>query len=363
MIEPPHSSTRHPAASCAPRPSFHRVVSRIIVPCILGLALVYAGPAGADSASLTVTATGGQSDPVAGLPRIFTVSGTAAVPADVYVKFRAPGGAPCAPNAKEDSGSTFDSIDPFNGFAYGYDEVNGNFQMQHVFTWPAPGPEVFCIWVAHAEGEPFNTEEKITVPFTQTIDFRAPTGTVTATVSPRTPQPGQPVTVQVTGASESPAYVYAKVRPAGGAPCAPDFEADPGESLIDQQEANGSFSLQATTTEHERGTYTICVWLAADANATPAVAGPQAETFAVGARAPCAVPAVEPGWRLSTAERRLQASHCEVGRIRYAHSTRVRRGAVIGFSPGAHASRPAGTRVEVIVSSGRPARHRVRHRR
>jgi hypothetical protein len=326
------------------------------------LTLGWVERASADSASLSVTTTGGQSDPVAGVPRIFTVSGTAAVPADVYVKFRAPGGAPCAPNAKEDSGSTFGSIDPLEGFAYGYDEVNGMFQMQHVFTWPTPGPEVFCIWVAHTEGEPWNTEEKITAPFTQTIDFRAPTGTITATVSPLTPQPGQAATVTVTGASESPAYVYAKIRPAGGAPCAPDYEADSGETLIYQQEANGSFSLPSTT-QQKRGTYLICLWLASAANATPPIAGPQPETFTVGARAPCVVPSSGSGTRRAAAERRLRASHCEVGRIRYAHSTRVRRGAVIGFAPGSRTRRPAGTRVEILVSSGPPLRHRVRHRR
>jgi hypothetical protein len=226
-----------------------------------------AGSAFADSASISVTNTVGGSDPASSVPRVFTVSGVAAVPERIYVKYRAPGGAECAPSAESDSGKTI------YGFAYD-NSVNGEFHLSSVVEWGSPGPEMFCIWLAQGESSAAS-------PITQTITFRAPNGTITATVNPITPRTGQPATITVTGSSEAPARVYATIRSAGGAGCAPTYEADSGQSLIDGQGVNGSFSLQATTTQAQAGTYLICLWLASSENATPAIAGPQPETFTV----------------------------------------------------------------------------------
>jgi hypothetical protein len=242
--------------------------------------LVGATQALADSASITVTNTAGQSDPAAGVPRVFTVSGTAAIPERVFVKFRAPGGAPCAPDAKEDSGETFYEYFGYSPGPFAYDEgVEGSFQTQKVFTWKAPGTKVFCIWLA-------KDENTITTPIPQTITFRSPTGTIGATISPSTPTPGQQATITVTGSSEAPENVYATIRPAGGASCAPTYESDSGQSLIDEKSVNGSFSVQATTTQSAAGTYLICIWLASSRNDTSPVAGPQPVTFMVGSPPP-----------------------------------------------------------------------------
>jgi hypothetical protein len=227
----------------------------------------------ADSATISVTNTAGQSDPVAGVPRVFTVSGVAAVPEDVFVKYRSTGGAPCAPDASEDSGTAFYSGLGYPGLAYG-DEVNGSFQLAHVFTWGSPGTDMFCIWLA----KDANT---IASPITETITFRAPTGTITASVNPVTPMPGQQFTITITGASESPDEVFATVRAAGGAGCAPTFQADSGQGLVNGQNVNGSFSVQANTTETSAGAYLLCLWLADSSSAIPAIAGPQPETFTV----------------------------------------------------------------------------------
>ncbi len=236
--------------------------------------LVYAGSAFADSASISVTTTSGQSDPAAGVPRIFTVSGVASVPERVFVKWRAPGGAPCAPTAQSDTGSTIEYFD----WAYG-EEVNGDFSFQKVFTWEQTGPQVFCIWLA-------SNDSTIATPITQVITFRAPNGTITATVNPLTPAPAQQATITVTGSSEAPEKVYAKIRPAGGAPCAQTYEADTGSNLIEGDDVNGSFSEQAQTTQSKAGTYLICLWLAGSANDTSPIAGPQPETFTVASPPP-----------------------------------------------------------------------------
>lgn len=239
------------------------------------LLLVCAAQAQADSATLSVTNTAGESDPAAGLARVFTLSGTASVPERAFVKYRAPGGAACAPNAAEDTGS------PLGGYDSPFWEsgIEGTFSLRNVMTWEPPGTVVFCIWLAKGERE-------IVSPITQTITFRSPRGTISATVNPLTPLPGQKATVTVTGSSEAPERVYAKVRPAGGAPCAPTYDADTGETLLEGEDVNGAYSLQATTTQSKAGQYLICLWMAGSGSETPAIAGPQPVTFTVAAPAP-----------------------------------------------------------------------------
>jgi hypothetical protein len=339
-----------------------RSVKRFVLAASLTSLLVLAssGAALADSASISVTNTAGQSDPAAGLPRIFTVSGNVAVPTKLFVKYRGPGGAPCAPNAESDTGSYLDGQYLWNSTFYRA-AVEGTFAIHEVITWSSPGPVVFCIWLA---GE----EKEIANPITQTITFRSPGGTITATVNPTTPTPGQRATVIVTGSSEAPAKVYAKIRSAGGASCAPAFEADSGEDLIDGESVNGSFSVQSQTAALKAGQYLLCLWLATGPAETPAIAGPQPETFSVGTPPPppppppapsCIVPHVGAAVSLRTIERRLTAAHCGLGRIRYAFSAHRRRGAVISLSSKAGTLLSSRYPVGVLVSLGR---HRYRRR-
>lgn len=329
----------------------HHRLARLALACLVSvLALMTtASPALADSASLTVTNTAGQSDPATGVPRVFTVSGIASVPEQVFVKYRAPGGAPCAPSAESDSGSRFYL------FFYG-NEVNSSFHLQEVVNWSSPGPEMFCIWLSERDNS-------ISTPITQVITFRAPNATISATVSPLTPTPGELTTVTVSGASEVPGSVYAKIRPAGRAGCAPTYEADSGASLIGGQSINGSFSVQATTTQATARTYLICLWLAESERATPAIAGPQSETFTVAPPPPprpppsCIVPGFSGSMRLGSVERRLRAGLCRVGHIRYTHSSRVKRGAVVSLTPRPRTRLPFEASVAILVSAGPQFRH------
>jgi hypothetical protein len=338
-------------------------LSHMLLAVLLGsvaVCLACAGSAFADSASLSVTNTAGQSDPAAGLPRVFTLSGNVAAPTDVFVKYRGPGGAPCAPNAESDTGAYLDGELSWDSTFYGA-SVEGDYAIHEVIAWHAPGPVVFCIWIA-------SSEKEITQPITQTIDFRSPGGTITASIDPVVPQPNQQATVTVTGASEAPESVYAKLRPAGGAPCAPTYEADSGQGLIEGTQVNGSYSTQAQTPSLKAGQYLICLWLAGSPNETPAIAGPQPETFTVGTPAPpppppapppCLVPRVGSALSLAAVKRRLVANRCSVGRVRYAFSAHHRRGTVIGLSPRAGTVLPEYAAVQVLLSSGR-RRHRRR---
>lgn len=225
-----------------------------------------AGPAFADSVTLSVTTTTGESDPVAGIGRTFTLSGSSAAPTNVYVKYRAAGGAPCSSSAFTDSGAS-----PFGAF-YNV-PVNGAFSIPIAATWTDPGTFVFCYWLAP-------TQSSVATPFTQAITFRSPTGTITATINPIAPQINQPATITVTGASEAPAYVFARIRPTGGA-CAPTYSVDTGTGIISNSPVNGAFSIPQTYTPTTTGNYVLCLWLAASSSDPTPVAGPQPQPFTV----------------------------------------------------------------------------------
>jgi hypothetical protein len=310
--------------------------------------LAFAAPALADSATISVTTSARQSDPAAGIPRVFTIGGTSARARHLYVKFRAPGGSACAPSAYTDTG------DVVFGSVYGA-SANGSFNYSQAYTWGLPGTFQFCMWLAPSEGA-------IATPFMQIITFRAPTGTIAALVNPSTPQVNQPAAITVLGASESPAKVFAKVRTAGVA-CAPSFDADPGVGMIFGDRVNGQFSLQASVKRATPGAYQVCMWLAMSSSDAMPIAAAQARLFNVVAQPqplaplpPCIVPKVTRGIRLVAMKRRLQAANCAAGNVRYLRSRTIARRAIVrlGSKPGAKLQ--SGAPVTIYVSTGRAKR-------
>jgi len=318
-------------------PSARRRSSRGAAALVLAASalLLCAGPAFADSATLTVTDTAGQPDAASGLPRVFTVSGTSAVKQALYVKYRAPGGAPCAPTAYSDSGTI---LDEFWGVG-----VNGSFSTKNVYTWRNAGDVMFCVWLAKDNGT-------VTTPIAQTVSFRAPTGSVSATVGPVTPKPLQQTTVTVTGTSEAPAVLWAKIRPAGGAACGVSYAGDAGTELINGRSVNGTFTTQVTTTPQAAGNYLICLWIARSSDDPNPIAGPQAVTFSV--VAPCVVPKIAAGTSVTSAKRKIVAAHCRVGQTTKVYS-RTRKGRVVSLSTRAGKSLPNGTKINLKVSRGK----------
>jgi hypothetical protein len=319
-------------------------IRRRLGACALAVLALFAfsGTAAADSASLSVTTTGGQSDPVADVARTFTITGNTASPKNIYVAHRPAGGAACAPSASTDTGD--------NNFWYGED-VNGDFSFSRAYTWnDGPGSFQFCIWIA-------DNSSQVVTPITQVITFRSPSGTISATLDPAVPRPGQTTTVTVTGRSEAPKSVYATIRRAGGAPCAATFDADvdSSEGLFSGNDVNGAFSESTTMAQERAGDYLLCLWLAETGRDTKPVAGPQPIPFTVAAppRPSCVVPRVRRGMRLATVKRRIRRAHCRVGKVRKRRSGSVRRGRVI------KTSLPRGTRLKnrarvgIVVSRGR----------
>jgi hypothetical protein len=272
----------------------------LLVSVVFGV-LVSAAPAFADSASFTITATDGTSDPAAGVPRVFTLSGATAAPKYIYMSYRNPGGAPCAASAASDTGDTFSGSmysDPFWGRS-----VNGSFKLQVADTWNTPGTYLFCIWIA-------DNSSTITTPISQTITFRPPGGTITGTINPASPQPGQPFTITVTGTSEAAEYVYATLKP-GSATCAPTYSSDSGSGIISGKSVNGAYTLTDTETESTAGPYVLCLWLASSSSDTQPVAGPQPQPFtvAVPAPPPPVVPLTPPGPSAACVSARAQVNH------------------------------------------------------
>ena len=303
--------------------------------------LAWSGVAVADSASLRVTTTGGQSDPAADVARVFSVSGNVASPTRLYVTHRPTGGAACAPSAATDTGDA--------DFWYG-DDVEGDFSLSEAYTWrDGPGSFQFCIWLADGSSE-------VVTPITQVVTFRSPSGTISATLDPVRPRPGQTTTVTVVGASEAPKGVYTTVRRAGGSSCGPTYDSDSysSETIFSGEDVNGAFSLSQTMTQQDAGDYMLCLWLAESGSDTRPAAGPQPIPFTVAAppRPACVVPRIRRGTKLATAKRKIRRAHCRAGKVRRKRSG-VRRGRVI------KATVPRGTRlrnrarVGLVVSRGR----------
>ena len=304
------------------------------------VALWLAPTAFADTASLSITDAAGNSDPVVGIGRTFTVTGNTPTAKYLYVKYRSVGGAACAPSPGSDSGT----------YLF-YDEgpYNGNFVKSVVTTWHEPaGTYLFCMWLTNG-----GSSEGAT-PISQQVTFRNPTGTIAAAINPLSPLPNQRATLTLTGASEGTEVAYAKIRTAGGAPCAASSSADSGSTVISGTSVNGNYSVSGTISE-PAGTYLVCSWLAESSSDPTPVAGPLATTFTVVAPPPsCVVPRISRGSSLARATSALAAAHCGLGATRYASSTRAPSGTLVKLGTASGTKLPNGTPIAIVISTGRP---------
>jgi hypothetical protein len=309
-------------------------------------ALACATAAAASTAGIAVTNSAGLSDPAAGVPRVFTISGKADRPGRMYVAYRAPGGGGCAPSASSDSGQRVGSY-------YGA-SIDRSFRFSETRTWPSAGTFVFCIWIARSESA-------ITVPMTQTLTFRPPVGSIAAVLDPITPRFGEPATITVYGQSEAPARVFVKIRASVEA-CATSFEADRGKALLSGTSVDGAFSLQATTTQASAGPRQLCLWLATSGEDPSPIAGPVVQWLFVlapprppGPPPPCLVPGVTRAIHLAKMKKRILDANCTVGKVRYLRSRTVAARVIIRLSSRAGSKLQSGAPITIYVSTGRKA--------
>jgi hypothetical protein len=280
--------------------------------------LAGAGVAMADSVAISVTTGTGQSDPVAHVPRVFTIAGATTTSKRLYIKVRPAGGASCTPTAITDPGRWI------SGFA-GDPIVSGPFSFQRVMTWDASGAWSFCSWLAQSDSE-------IVMPLTQTIVFRPPTGTIDATISPLVPKPDQYAKITISGTTEAPAQVFAKVRAAGGAPCAPTYAADPGTVLRNGEDVEGTYATFPQTSQSRVGQYLICTWLMGAPPDTALVAGPVSRVFSV-VQPPAVASALSPvNCATGHAVKRFRAGRIRSVCARYRFTTQPRNAAKVSVS-------------------------------
>jgi hypothetical protein len=319
--------------------------SATLVVSALVASLLGAAPALADTASVSFLDAAGHNDPAVGLGRAFTLSGNSSTPKRIYIRYRPAGGAPCAPSASSDSGIGSWSLDDYSGDTFNDTSVNGDFTLRKTGVWRTAGTFTFCMWLAASENA-------VATPIRQDITFRAPTGVVSGSISPVSPQVDQAATVTFTGSSEAPKRVFATYRLTGGAPCAVSYSADSGRGLVDGTNVNGAFSFTQSLTVAAPGTYMICMWLADAGDDSAPIAGPQTATFTV--PAPCIVPELAAGSTLSTVRSRLTGAHCALGKTSRRSSTSIKRGRLIRLGSAGGAVRAPGAAVSVVLSTGRP---------
>ena len=267
--------------------------------------MMSAGAAAAATATVGVTTAAGQPDPVGYIPRVFTITGSGPAGTYLYMKQRPAGGAGCAPTAFADPGRLS------TGF-YGL-PVNGSFSFQRVWTWDAPGDWTFCIWIGPSE-------TTIASPIAQTVGFRTPAGQIGASILPSTPAVGERAEVTVAGDTEAARRLWAKIRPAAGGPCAPTFDADLGQSLIDGWDADGGFDAKRYTWPTSPGPYVVCTWLAGSSYDPSPVAGPQALSFTVIPRPPVVSSAAALNCRNRRTIKRFRARSVRAVCVRYGFS-------------------------------------------
>lgn len=318
------------------RANLWRVRWRLVAAVGLAVLLVPLTAWAADGVSLRVIDGNGTEDPVEDVARTFVFEGTSGAPGYLYVKYRAAGGAPCAPSAASDVGEGFLSGEP----------VNGNFRFARADTWRDAGQVLFCMWIAP-------NSESVVTPFSRVVTFRVPNGSVSISTNPSVLRPRVPGTITVSGSSEAPRALYVKYRPAGGAPCAPSPASDSGDRYTSES-VNGAFSFTQAIAFERPGSYVFCAWLREHSEDVEAVGGtPQPFSVVVQAPPPaCVVPRLR-GKTVRAARNLLRRAHCSVGTIRRVRNRRIARGRIVRSSPPAGARRPNGTLVALFVSRGR----------
>lgn len=69
----------------------------------------------------------------------------------------------------------------------------------------------------------------------------------------------------VTSLSSGDGYLYARIRPSGGVPCAPNPDSDPGDTIYldgsSSRRVSGRFSLNGSYVAAAPGDYLICAWI------------------------------------------------------------------------------------------------------
>lgn len=238
---------------------------RVVVgACLLGM-----GASSALGATLTIQPITG--DQIVGRTTNIVVTSTSnGTGGLVGVRYRPASGPPCGASHDADAGQDVGQ------FAY----VDfGPWTYTFPVTWTTAGRTRICIWLDDINDEPTLTATSVEVQVFEepgTVNISAPARGIL----------GRPVQLQLSGLSPTPRYLFAKVRPNDGRPCAGAFSEDPGTPIVMPSATLTSSGYLATARfvpTIPAASYIACGWLVTTADPTldprPAVGQ---RTFAVG---------------------------------------------------------------------------------
>ena len=252
----------HLVPRCARRMS-SAVFLTTAVACALA-ATVLAGPAMADTSSITVAAS--TATPEQAIPVDLTFSGTNALTgnAEVEAVVRPAGGLSCLSSYQEDT-TTFPGQDVAI-FAPGAQSVApGAYSVAGTFKPPAAGAYQLCAWLAQNQN---STDQAVTAPATLTISARAPQVSQLTVTVPKNPQPGVSFPITYTTQTDQQLSLYSVLIAADRAPCPAGFELDQQENRAEtvlsgsgSQPVFGGPATTAVVTKQRTGAYLVCTWV------------------------------------------------------------------------------------------------------
>jgi hypothetical protein len=201
------------------------------------LALAPAAAAEAGSISLAVSA-----DPAEDRAITVTASGTADTGAWVYALIRHAGGAPCGTTPATDVRGTETHDTTVSSGAY---------SLARTYTPEDPRRYLLCGWITQGG--------TVQARVSREIDVRSNAASV-AFAAPATAVPDTPVVITVNGATEVRRWLYATVKPAGGAGCGSATSTDTGGSEVVDVMVEGAYS-EPRSRSFDPGTYLLCAWV------------------------------------------------------------------------------------------------------
>jgi hypothetical protein len=328
--------------------------SPLLAPLVLGLTLVGLIVAPMVAAAPTIAITVGP-DPAESIATQLGVTGSAMEGnSQASLKVKPAGGRACGANNSADDGATV--IEPYQLYLANPGPYSG----AHNWTFSSAGSYLLCAWLESSGSSAVATASL-------TVVIRPPHLTLSIQAPPAV-TPGRTFQVAMTVQAETEREAYEFVIPDNGRGC-------PANAAAAESTA-GKLGIRpygvifdggpTTVTDNESlttlGAYLVCAYIEYPGSASVPEAMASASLLVARPRPPCVVPRVGVNQGLAAVERRIKSAHCTVGALRYTHSSRYRRGVVIGLSPRPGTKLAPRAAVGVVMSSGpRRRHHRRRH--
>lgn len=323
----------------------------ICVACAISFGSVDATPA---MAAPTLMLTTG-ADPAESITTQLQASGTATSgQTALSATIKPTGGRGCGANfAADDSDGEGSSVFDFQGV----NEGPFSKSLNHTFT--SAGSYLLCGWL----NDGAQSGDPVVASASLTVTVRPPRLTLSVS-APATVQPGQTFQVVTTAQAETDRTVTEYLLPNTGRGCPTNGNAagsTSGETSIYWAGGvlmwnvnGGPFSEARNETIRSAGQYVACAYVQYPSDQSSPEASASAIITAVSLPPPCVVPTFASTTKLSTIKRAIRAAGCAVGKIRHTASRKTRSGYVSGLSPSPGLHLPAGTAVNVTVSTGPP---------